>query len=512
MSQIAFDSSGLLPHQVSNAIHLCNTLVAEGAAIDGGDTGTGKTYEIMAVARHRNEAPLVICPKSVRSSWQRVAAYLGGAVHVVNYEALKGKNEWGEMTSPEGYHEAAQDYRELKARVTEFRARLMTVETRLNQPELTQEERRTIREEALPGDLHSLLAREDRAKRAFKALKRHRVFKWKQLDIPFIVFDEGQRCKAPDSLNAKIMIAAKRQNFPVIIASATAAQTPLEMKALGYVLGLHKGTDFWQWCQRNGCKPSSFGGFRFVGGDPTMLKIHHQIYPRFGCRTRREDVPGFPESQITAELYDLDGHEKIDELYAEMADSLAALKLKSAADLDLEHPLTRMLRARQRVELIKVPLFFELAEDAIVEGMSVAIFVNFDETIKELYQRFSEANIPFGQIVGGQTEEERDLHIARFQDGRARAELCNLKAGGVGVSLHDLDGKHPRLALISPTFSALDLVQVLGRVWRQGGKSKSIQRIVLAANTVEQHIHSRIGAKLANISLLNDGDLNPLIK
>ncbi len=512
MSQAPFDPSGLLAHQVSNAIHLCNALVEHGAALDGGDTGTGKTYEIMGVARHRNEAPLVVCPKSVRSSWQRVAAYLGGSVHVVNYEALKGKNEWGEMTKPEGYDDAAKTHADLKRAVEIFRTNMRAVDVKLTNPELTQEQRRALRDDWKVSDFNQLLVQEEHARKVFKALKRQRRFVWHQKDIPFIVFDEGQRCKAPDSLNSKIMIAAKRDGIPVIVASATAAQSPLEMKALGYVLGLHNGTDFWQWCKRNGCKPSSFGGFKFVGGDPAMLRIHHQIYPKLGCRTRREDVPDFPESQIAAELYDLEGSEHIDELYAEMGLALDALKLQSSRDVDLDHPLTQMLRARQQVELIKVPLFYELAEDAVAEGMSVAIFVNFSQTIAELRSRFHDCGV--SMIHGNQSEDgtERDAEIEKFQAGVTRILISNLKAGGVGVSLHDLDGKHPRLSLISPTFSALDLVQVLGRVWRQGGKSKSIQRIVLAANTVEQHIQARIAAKLANISLLNDGDLNPLIK
>ena len=510
MDQKAFDDSGLYPYQAENARKLCSILGQRGAALDGSDTGVGKTYIICAVARHRNESPLVVCPKSVRSTWTRVAGLLGGKVHVVNYEALKGKNEWGEMSKPDGYDEAATAYRKAKQALEEFRIGSLAVEAKLNDPALTPQQRVDLRATYPLVRLNELIVAEEQTKKLLKSLRRQRRFLWHQTEVPFIVFDEGQRCKAPDSLNSKIMIAAKRQAIPVIVASATAAQSPLDMKALGYVLGLHNGVDFWKWVQRNGCKPGRFGGFQYVGGEPAMLKIHRQIYPELGVRTRREDVKNFPESQITAELYDTDQPEKIDRLYAEMGLALDELKAKSALDADLEHPLTKMLRARQEIELIKVPVYFELAQEAVDENMSVVIFLNFDHTIRELYDRLSEAEIPFGQIIGGQTTDERDLHISRFQNGDARVMLANIKAGGVGVSLHDLNGDHPRLALLSPTFSALDLTQALGRVWRQGGKTKSLQRIVLAAGTVEEHIHKRINNKLANISLLNDGDLNPL--
>lgn len=508
MNVAPFDSSGLLDYQARNAIQLCNVLVAYGGALDAGDTGIGKTYEIAAVMRHRNEAWLVVCPKSVRTAWLNVAEYLGGKCHVVNYEKLKGKNEWGEMTKPEGYDEAVRISREVKANVKVFRANILAADAKLLNPKLTQEERRKIREEWSPMEFHKLLQEEVNARKVLKGLKAQRRFVWHQTDIPGIVFDEGHRCKDPDSLNSKIMIAAKRQGIPCIVASATAAENPLDMKALGYVLGLHAGTDFWQWCKRSGCKPSIHGGLTYAGGAEQMQRIHRQIFPSHGVRTRRADVPNFPECQITAELYDMDDPQHIDALYAEMNAAMEALKLKSSLDVDLDHPLTQMLRARQQIELVKVPLFVELAEQAMDEGMSVAIFVNFDQTIEEIKKRL---HFSVGEIRGGQTGPERDQAIEKFQRGETRIMLANLKAGGVGVSLHDVHGNFPRLALISPTFSALDLVQVLGRVWRQGSKSKALQRIVLAAGTVETHIHSRLKTKLNNISMLNDGDLNPLI-
>jgi hypothetical protein len=76
----------------------------------------------------------------------------------------------------------------------------------------------------------------------------------------------------------------------------------------------------------------------------------------------------------------------------------------------------------------------------------------------------------------------------------------------VGVSLHDPTGGKPRLALISPTFSAQDLRQALGRVHRAGG-AHSIQRIIFAAGTCEAAACAVVARKLAHIEMLNDGDL-----
>ena len=82
-----------------------------------------------------------------------------------------------------------------------------------------------------------------------------------------------------------------------------------------------------------------------------------------------------------------------------------------------------------------------------------------------------------------------------------------IQAGGVGVSLHDLNGVYPRAAFISPTWSAVELRQTLGRVHRAGGKTKSTQRIVFVADSVEEQVRRTVESKLARLDTLNDGDL-----
>jgi hypothetical protein len=82
-----------------------------------------------------------------------------------------------------------------------------------------------------------------------------------------------------------------------------------------------------------------------------------------------------------------------------------------------------------------------------------------------------------------------------------------IQAGGVGVSLHDIHGGHPRMSIISPTWSGQDMVQALGRIHRAGSKTPAMQRIVYCAKTYEEQICSTIQEKIRNINAINDGDL-----
>jgi SNF2 family DNA or RNA helicase len=146
--------------------------------------------------------------------------------------------------------------------------------------------------------------------------------------------------------------------------------------------------------------------------------------------------------------------------------------------------------------------------------MSVAIFLNFNESLDAVVAHLEKQDIKVVQIRGDQTPgerqtpEERQEAIDTFQNDKARVVVANIKAGGVGVSLHDLNGKHARMALISPTWSAIDLRQALGRVHRVGGKTKSLQRIVFASGTVEERVAKMVEEKLSHLDALNDGDLS----
>ena len=99
---------------------------------------------------------------------------------------------------------------------------------------------------------------------------------------------------------------------------------------------------------------------------------------------------------------------------------------------------------------------------------------------------------------------ERDRNHAAFQANRHRVCIANGAAGGVGISLHDIHGTHPRSAFHLPGEDTRVMKQLLGRVWRQGG-TKSIQRILYAAGTVEELMADRMDERLRNLDLFNDG-------
>jgi len=333
-------------------------------------------------------------------------------------------------------------------------------------------------------------------------------YKWKiGLRKVGIIFDEAHKAKGDYTQNAKMVIAAKEQGVMSLLLSATIAESPRDMRAIGYMLGLHDMVSFKDWTVGLGCfQEDNHDKWSCIDPKAAMTKIRDEIFPAKGSRISIRDLgDAFPETQITAQAYEIENADEQNKAYTFLLSEIEKLKEDGANNIQAAFMVLN-LRYRQLTELLKVDLLAELAADYLENGMSVVIFVNFKETMKTLADKLFTYGV--STIHGGQkSRNERDGAILGFQENVNRVCIANVNAGGVGVSLHDTLGTSPRVALICPTYNAKVLKQVLGRVHRAGGKSKSLQRLVYARGTVEEKVCRSVALKLEAIGVLNDGDL-----
>jgi hypothetical protein len=423
------------------------------------ETGTGKSYSAAAVAREMNRPVVLISPKTVLPQWKKIFKIFGiNPIEAINYEKIgRGNTKW-------------MKWKKLPDPLVPWKE-----DAKIEMPEFS-----------FPRNA-------------------------------LIVLDEGHKCKGNHTTNSWMMIALSLQGYKVLVASATLATTPVEMKAVGYLSGLHKLYNFNDFLRMHGAEwVGRWGAMTWDASSDaarkTMMLLNQYFFETRKCASRLtvDDFGAlFPESHIVAEAYDLGANtSKVQAVYDEMEAELA--KLDERAEGYSEHIFAIMMEARRKSELCKVPLFVEMMEDLYDEGKSVALFVNFQDTIDAIVKRLekmSKFKNQIGYIVGGQNANVRQRDIDDFNADKKRIMVINIKAGGVGISLHDLNGKHARASIISPNFSAFELVQALGRVWRQGGKTKSYQKIVFAAQTIEEQACHRVQFRINNLSTLNDADL-----
>lgn len=147
-----------------------------------------------------------------------------------------------------------------------------------------------------------------------------------------------------------------------------------------------------------------------------------------------------------------------------------------------------------------------MAADAVEDGNSVFIAINFTETRKRIEEELAKRKVKCASIYGGQSDKERQEGIDAFQNNKTHVIVGMMQACSVALSLHDVKHERPRVSLISPSYTASDVVQALGRIRRVGGTA-AVQKIVLAADSVEERVARSVNRKIDNIDSLCDKDL-----
>jgi superfamily II DNA or RNA helicase len=433
-AQQQFKNKILHSYQVPHARLVLDSLINNNGAIDGSDTGTGKTFVALSICKYLKMMPVVLCSKSGIHGWKDKAKLFKIKPIVYNYEQFKLGN-------------------------LEYLGRKDTKKIKV-----IKGKKKTVIETEYNWTLNP---------------ERH-----------LLIFDEAHKCQTHKSLNSKMLEYAAKQNFKTLLLSATLADNPLQLYSSGMAINLFKDDNqFWRWCFKRGVRKSRWGGMEFKHTEKNLKLIHDDLFPKFGGRLKISEIEGFPETLILPECYTMEGADEIQELWEE------------AGIL----PITKRLRQRQAIELLKIPTFIEMTEDAIAEGNSVALFLNFRESIKQIAEALKTDNVIHGDVK----EADRKRIIELFQSDKERVIILQTKSGGESIDLHDVTGKYPRLSLISFPESAKALIQLFGRVQRSGGLSKSIQKIIFCADTVEEIVAENLRQKIKSIHLINDGVLDP---
>lgn len=445
----------LLPYQVDHVVKLIQVLIKSRVALDGSDTGTGKTYVAAATAKELGRRVFVICPKTVIPSWLTVLKYFGvGIVDIVNYETVRcGKT----YTTREFI-------------------------TRTKSPYVDKLE---------PAEI------------MFGGTEYH--FRWHLPSDALVIVDEAHRCKNTATDNGQFLLSMKQvidKKIPVLLLSATICERVKFMKIPFVLFGIIPSTDNFSHYKKtlNSRYHSSIRRrSRLDKENAEALMIYQEIQDHTARLRIKMLGDMFPKNQWCAQQFIAEDTDKISEAYDKLASYLRKLRDKPAS-----HVLARIQQLKMEIEFRKAPIFVEQTELYRENGKSVIIFVNYLKTLKFLVKKLDIKCT----IQGRQTLEERVESMRKFQDNEEKIIICQIRAGGIGINLHDVHGDHPRVSLINYPDAASDLIQALGRACRAGAKTPVLQRIIFVANVpYEQKIMRNINRKLNNISAINDGDL-----
>jgi superfamily II DNA or RNA helicase len=480
------NSINLLEHQKTHYTNVKNSIIKHSRALDASDTGTGKTFVSVMLCKELGLIPWVVCPKSVVSSWNRIIKQSGiKKFYIITYDQL-------------------------------------ILSTSLIEKKSTN-----------VGDEYDW------------KFETNELFKNKHKEKYLFIYDEAHKCKNIKTINSKIIVSLSKYKVKILLLSATIIDKPLFFIPFGIVLGLYKtvqeGMDWMGKALSTQTKKLA---------NP-MIPIHNILFNEYASRMRIDDTIGvFKDNKIIFEGIQMKNYWEIEQRYDKINKILefnkenkiknnkiikktkSSKKLNSNSDSDSDSDsvsdsdsdldnleensndtkttkskksnggIGKIQKIRQEIELLRIDTIYEMTQKYLTKSKSIAIFVNFTETIKQLSSKLDCNCI----IWGSQSLKERSKAIDDFCSDKSRIIICNISSGNCGISLHDTLGQFPRVSIISPTWSAQDLVQVLGRIHRAMGKTDCEQLIIFCKGTIEESVGNVIKQKIDNIRMFNDGE------
>ena len=259
----------LLDYQILHVQNLIYSLENNNILLDLSDTGCGKTYSAIAVCKFNQLRPMIICPKTIISSWKKVCKYFQVKPYfVVNYETMRNGK----------YYKNGE---------------------RIFCPCIT---------------IHN--ASQKKGKTKTKSLK----YTWNMPNDAIFIFDEVHNCRSNNSLNSKLLQSIKP--YKALLLSATLTDKIKQFNVFSYVLGFTNNI-------KNGIKWVADITQNFT----SMKELHDKIYPNYASRISIKELGDkFPSNQIVADTYNGDNYQEVNKLYENIKQSLLELKSKKIKD------------------------------------------------------------------------------------------------------------------------------------------------------------------------------------
>lgn len=454
----------LLDHQLPHFNRILSILFHKRGYIDTSTMGCGKTFATVMVGLILGLKLFIFCPKTVKVVWRKVCKLAGvEIVDLVTYQSASSKLR---KQPKHGYlHKTVRLRGKTKVEhyyfsPTEKYRRLLEIGVLLVVDEIQFTRNNTAQYRAIQTLVKTIAKGDTPSKFAL---------------LSATPFD-----KPPQAINLMKIIGVIRQEELFIRSRPTGW-----LELIAYCKESEPSTT-------ESILSKKEGGSRRNEYNKCAFELYSKVVRKGFCSA----MPLVIDAECDAK----NGFYRLDPKDKETFDK-AILLFESAASQSKDPTKSRVKGDTNFAELTTAMVALETSKTSIFERVTrryleenkeskVVVGVHYYVVLNELERRLAEYRplILCGEI---DDEDEREEIVDRFnEDDNSRLLLCISKVGGVGISLHDTIGDHPRIMLLSPDFNLIDTHQATGRVYRVGTKSKTTIRLVYVdAEPNERNIH-----------------------
>lgn len=311
-----------------------------------------------------------------------------------------------------------------------------------------------------------------------------------------VVIDESQSIKARGSAQSRAARRLRHATRRLILSGTPIDKHPIDMfgqmRFVDHTVLGEKWGDFAEdWCRRGG-----YMGYQWVFRKRLLPQFLKKLEPYIFRLSL--DSFNIPKPLIHLIPVELLGKQR--RIYHQMEmTSIACVPHKVKADL----PLTRKIKLEQITggfikddeNDIEIPVgnakerklrhvISKLKPPLVVTGKFLH---DIEIIVRVLRERFKKVGILVGEVKG----EDRTNVIRDFQAGKLDAIAVQVKTGGVSI---ELSHAH-QIVIYSMNHSRIDFAQMISRLRRIGQKRQVEVFLILAIDTVDEHIRSVVEGK-----------------
>jgi SNF2 family DNA or RNA helicase len=294
----------------------------------------------------------------------------------------------------------------------------------------------------------------------------------KEIDFDYVILDEAQWIKNPQSLTTKaVQLLNARHRLAL-------TGTPIE-NHLGDLMSIF-----------NFLIPSSFSSGMFKNRDITGEDLKF-LRPFILRRTKEEVLKELPAKTVQVIYCDQTPEEE--NFYQQLRQLVSNQTQEQENRIQILAALTRLRQASCHMGLVdpskisqgsgKFLILKDFIEEILESGNKILIFSQFTELLKlaRSYLRMDDSNSVY---LDGATKERKSVIEAFKQDQNRRCFFISLKAGGTGLNLTEAN----YCFILDPWWNPAAENQAIDRAHRLGQTSPVNAYRLISRNTIEEKV------------------------